>query len=764
VIAKLQKIQLLKAAARAQIQDGRMPHVGELLGAVSRSLAGRRWGAPFARLRAAVWGLPIGGEDGQDITRTFDELKEDVDLLYAAQIRLAAEALDRFDIFAARKDRLAQKLTDLTAAAETMLAQQSAGSRAAVVDSFTSLEKIDPDQSTVEIDLEEGTATLAADALRSQAYDGSRVQLVSAVRPLAYAEPGAPFDAIFSPYRSDAWYGSFSLDQQYQAIVNATGLDPVKGTGSEISLNALRIEPTRPLNVKVEWSADGLNFNPFDPIVERAISARATFHFNPVPIGFLRFTLTHVRQPGVHAARQQQLGIRKVELLTRGFSPAATLVSKQYQLNEVVHTVAVHLDQTTPFGTKIVPYLAQAPTGPWIKVGAGPVTFDTLLWVEQTVATADQEDPDLPATFWEAPINPAAQPLPGAGELIAGRDQVRLDAYPFDWKKVGDRAHIPERSDWDQPLAEVRSGVFVPLGQLDADPATADAIAASGFTGARNPLAVDLSGDGYLTAAVLDVSGRFVLQPGYCYRLTAAVWCPVPTTLERQRLGVVNPAGEGGQAGAVVAPLSFWVNGRKVYQSQGTAVSVDALSGASYQTSVSLIQGWNTLELMLQLPDDLAPGAAGLARTGVHVYFQPNLFSPAVAQAFGIQEVRAWQDPWKRVSEFDLRYNTPPGVRSRWAWKTDVSDNTTTAVLLNHDPTNSRSTSDLHPSYTTVDGTNASYPVNLILRYPTERAVFDVQNPDGSLDPRSLYFRADFQMDPGSPGPPVLNSYSLVVN
>src|SRR5207248_1267284 len=66
-------------------------------------------------------------------------------------------------------------------------------------------------------------------------------------------------------------------------------------------------------------------------------------------------------------------------------------------------------------------------------------------------------------------------------------------------------------------------------------------------------------------------------------------------------------------------------------------------------------------------------------------------------------------------------------TRSRWAWKTDVSVGNITAVLLNYDPRNSRYRTDFHPSYTTIDGVNASFPVGLLLRYPIERPLPESQ-------------------------------------
>jgi hypothetical protein len=300
----------------------------------------------------------------------------------------------------------------------------------------------------------------------------------------------------------------------------------------------------------------------------------------------------------------------------------------------------------------------------------------------------------------------------------------------------------------------VRTGLFQPLGSLYA--AGDDAIAASGLLTALSPLAVDtFQGRNFMTLAIVGPEGNLALQPGYNYRARVSVWCPVPTALDGQAIGVVNPKEYGGTGNVTVAPLSFWVNGNKVFQRLTAATAVDELSGSAYQCTIPLQQGWNTLELLVQVPADLQRNVGGVANQQVHVYWQPNLFGPNAEQTLGIRLVQAWPAGWTRVSEFDLRYNTAPATRSRWAWKTDVSVGNITAVLLNYDPRNSRYRTDFHPSYTTIDGVNASFPVNLLLRYPIERPLPESQGTT-LIDPRTLYYRADLYLEGGAAAPPVV--------
>jgi hypothetical protein len=638
---------------------------------------------------------------------------------------------------------------------QTLLAQTAAGSRTAVLDTFHTMDQIDSLQSSIDVDLEEGICTLPVNAGASLAYDGTRVQVVNVDKPAGTVEPGPPFAAVFNQYRLDAWYANLpALGGQVSVVVNVTGADYQAGASATVSLNALRITPAAPLAVTIMWSPDGLNPIPLAPAVQATITGRTTFNFAPITVGFLHFTFSYPSNQGEHALRQLRLGISRIELLQRGFTSSAQLFSTQYHFDEVVHTVVCNLTADLPFATRIVPYLSQGPAGPWAPIGPDAVLFDNRVWVETPIVQPVEEDETNPATFWQAPIDGTAQPLPGTGELIVGREQVQINAYAFDWRQKGERMHIPDELDWQVPLGNVRSGVFIPIGSLNAgtDPT---AIGASGFTAAGSPLAVDVAGDSYLCLSLLQSNGQFVLQPGYNYQLSVAVWCPVPTTLDGQKIGVINPDAYGGVANTEVLPLSLFVNGEKRYQRTVAATRIDELSGAVYQTTLPLLQGWNTLELLLQVPADLVPGSNGLAAQDVYVYFQPNVFGTNREQQLGIRYVQAFRDDWPRVSEFDLRYNTPPGVRAAWAWKTDPETGIVLAVLFNYDPLNSRLRATPHPSFLTIDGTLNSFPLELLLRYPSERQIFESVAGGLSLDPRSLYFRADFFQDTGACAPSV---------
>lgn len=751
MIALLQKTRALSKAILERMREGKPPAVAPVLPEIERELEGRRFGSPLTRLRVAVPGHPIGGEDGKDIFRTFTELRADLELLYEALVKLSGRTLDTYEVFAVRKDRLALRIAQLRLEVATLLAKQGAGGRATISDSFNTLEFIDPIQSTAVIDLDEGTATLPPNATASVGYDGSRVQLVRKVLPPGSVESGAPFQSVFTPYRLDAWYTTIRLGEEASFRINATGVDYERGATEEVPVNGLRIEPTGPMHVAVEWSPDGFNYHPLAPEVSRVLRGATTVYFEPVNLGYLQFRFRAIEeaQTGV-GSREIPIGVKRIELYRRAFSTTATLQSREFRFSEPVHSAVIEVESSTPYGTRIIPYLAQSPEGPWQPAGGGPVQFQSITQQELPITTVSPEASGVLSSPWVYFINPSLQPLPGTGEMIVGRNQVEIAAFPFDWRQMNDRTHIPEKEDWLRPMKETRAGFFESIGGIGSD------ITSTSFSTAKSPLAVDTRVSSWLVLAIVQGDGTFILQPGYNYRLRTYVWCPTATTLEDQQIGVVNNAGV---EGTVIAPFSVYVNGTRIFQQDRSTVSSAGLSGAAYRATIPLLQGFNEVELLLQLPADLQVGQGGVAGSNVFLYFQPNLFSANLERDLGIQYIQAYEYPLRRRSEFDLRYNIPIGDRSSWAWKTEFNAETdipqVVAALFPYDITNSRGSATLHPSYRTIDGVNAGSAASHLLRYPTE-----LQDQDY----RRLFCRFDLVMDPGSSTPPVIAGYRVLVN
>ncbi len=768
MIAQLQKTRLISRLLLDQLREGRFPSISEALETSTRIMRGRSFGAPLTRLSPALTGEPISGPDGTYITRMFQELRGDLELLYEAILRLASETLDLYNLFAVRRDRLGMKLSDYRAAIGTLLAQVSAGSRLSAGDSFNTLDRVDLTRTTTFIDLVEGIATLPIDNHSSVAYDARGLQVLEERidgQPVVSGTNLPRFVQVFSPFRLDAWYLNLPLAGVFTAVVNVTGADYNLGAGEEIYLNALQVEPTAPLLLQVDWSPDGFNWHPLDPVISEVIRDKRTFHFQEILVGYLRFQIRQA--PGV-SGEAPAVGIKRIQLLKRGFGSSAQLYSQPWEFSDRVHSAVVETETSLPLGSRLQTYLSRNADGPWLPITQGPLTFGTVEWTDPPVPlTSFRVEPlpdgTLPAIprFWESPLNFTAQPLPETGELTAGLNQLELGAFYYSWVRHQDREHIPVPEDWAPPRSEARLGLF----DASAVIGTAD-VGSTYFTTNKTPLAfaVDSRGAQYLALCLLQPDGNFSLQPGYNYRLRVALYCPIPITLPGQRVGVVNLSGD---TEAVVAPFSVYLNGRQLFASERTVTHVNALSGSTNQYSLPLQSGWNDLEFYLQLPSDLPTlKSEGKVGTEMFFYFQPNVLAPDLEKTSGIRTVRAYRDPWTRVQEFDLRQNIPLGRNTVWAWKLSREAATAgnlTAVLLNFDPMNNRPTDDTTTDTpgTTLDTVNAGQRANLALRYAVDyTAVSDLVEQEGKV----LYFRADFTQEPGSGPPPVLYSYRILVN
>jgi hypothetical protein len=768
MIARLQKTKLISKYLLKQLREGTFPTVSETLRRVEEELDQRTFGTPLTRIRPAVYGYEVGGRLGTDLYDTNVELREDLDLLYQATLEEANRVLDIYNIFTVRRDRLSSRLAQFKTEVGTLLAKTSAGNHTSVADSFNNLDYVDLDQTTAYVNLSEGCATLPTNNTQSVRYDGGRVRVTKETletlpegdeftgtnASLGTTRVNAAFEKVFSPYRVDAWFMEIPKGKTFQAIVNVTGADGQQGQEEEVWVNSIRLEPTGPLFIRVDWSPDGFNWHSLSPELRANLSHSQTFHFAPIRVGYFRFRIRPVEESRV-------VGLRTLQFFQRGYSSNASLYSKAWQFNRPVHTVVAELEQEIPFGTRLSAYVAQNEDGPWLPVGEGPVALNKMIPYTVEINLTEKEADVTPALYYRQLIEFSVNPLFESGEMTAGTDQVQLSAFPFDWIVHQDREHIPSKDDWNPAKAQVRSGCFRQGEDLDSGEITSGY-----FTTTKNPLiTASAGGQEYLALAILPSgSSTFVLQPGYNYRLRTYLWCPEPVTLDRQRLGIVNTGASGSTS---VGAFSLYVNQDKVYESKTFVASATALSGSTNQATFSLNRGWNELEIYLQLPsdlDDLEAANSSSIGSSIYLYFQPQIFAAQRTSVLGVETVRAYEKSWQQVSEFDLRYNTPPGVENVWSWlisRDEDTEGNAMGVLFNHDPANGRavSASETDTPTQTLDGVNAGQRADLKLLY-------NVPQPDEDLEGGGsvLYFRADFTRDQTAIAPPILHSYRLITN
>lgn len=173
-----------------------------------------------------------------------------------------------------------------------------------------------------------------------------------------------------------------------------------------------------------------------------------------------------------------------------------------------------------------------------------------------------------------------------------------------------------------------------------------------------------------------------------------------------------------------------------------------ANSGTDLNFSLPFKSGWNKIELLVyqpprgQLSNSMTPD-----NQNVLLLFKPDIFSfspnidwiniPELSEYPLVADGR----PMDKVSEFILKWNTPPWKHNRWAWR--IENGVVTAGLLNYNPSSDS-------GYTLDKLFKGSHPV-FRLRYPY------------TLSPtNTFYFKAELSRSEGSDIGPRLLDYKFV--
>ena len=422
--------------------------------------------------------------------------------------------------------------------------------------------------------------------------------------------------------------------------------------------------------------------------------------------------------------------------------------------------------------------------GPW-----SPVTEHTPILIRDvqnnsSILQGASPDP-LSYGYYAYPVSGVQ--LSQTGTLTAGISQAKADAFFYDWSKENDPIHKPQKADWDNTKSVSLtvpmgggSGVRGDLGPLQTW-TLADRLRSGSAFGSYTD-DKDWSSES-LTALVLtgpDPLNPSVLQPGYNYRFSWALYAPTGAYLSGVPIGIWNP---DGVPGSPVCPYSLYLNGTVAFQgvngfsdykelsapptgfgtlptqyasSQGTSLPLGP-SGASWppycgRINMTLRPGWNTLTMMVYVPTKTSIGRCASIIFGPDLFSDPNV----LYQQTGISVVRGWAKEWSQLSEFDLRLTAPTSDQEAWAWRTG-SDGVIDAVLLNHDPNKSET------GAFTLDNVFTGHARNHQIVYSSPAGPTDPSNTSLNADSKAVYVQATLT----SSNPmysPFLSSLNLVVN
>lgn len=740
MISKIQKTNLIDRITKIRLLSGTKIIPDEILGAAENLLINKQLGRPLTIFRPAVPSLPVGGRDGKDLERTFQELLEDLEVLYKAVENLSLNHADLYELLIARDSLITLGISDVTARVNTLLAQLSVISKDSITTDFHRLDDIDFARTTADVDIIEGSASLSPDNTFSRSYPHQKIKVI---KETGNTQPGSRFLNVFNPSNSSFWYSYLNTDDVYEIIISLTGADYDKGDTEEVPVNGIRIDTITSLKLSVDWSPDGYNWHSLNPTVERVIDKLANISFETVTVGYLRLK--------IRKHLTNEVGIRNITFMERAHALSAAIYSNLYVTNKPIRNLSFRLNANIPAGTRVNSFISQAYDGPWIPVGRDIVTFDNLQDIRITLDNFSALSSG--SYFYKAEV-PDPYLLPETGELVVGSEQVLIKAFPYDWGVEQAPNRIPELSDWDNPNGIVRGGTFSPLGDIGNSSELT-----SGFYTERNPLAYDVLGDSFYNVIVVSQSdGNFLLQPGYNYNLEVMMYASTPKTITNCKIGLVN---YGGAASAIILPHAVYLNSVKVYEGTKSVTSVDEITDSM---TLNIEHGWNRYNLCMQLPLgvelDHSDGSNGVSSGAIHLYFQPCLYTPSRASVYGIDSIQAYNAPWTKVSELFLKYSVSPGNKTVWAWDIEESNGNVVGVLFNHNPLNpapGRLGYSTGQSYYTIDGLNAPQASDINLFYTVERV-------NTSQNPRHLYVRLELEKSESVYSIPQVYGYSIIIN
>lgn len=443
-----------------------------------------------------------------------------------------------------------------------------------------------------------------------------------------------------------------------------------------------------------------------------------------------------------------------------------------------------NIQETIPTSTTVAWDLsAIGPDGPWSVVVPGtPIILreNTQTVVDLSNATADS----LSLGYFVYPI--AGVSSTQTGSLTAGIGQAKVDAFLYDWAQEKDPLHTPKLSDWVGPNGVTRTVPMSPGVPLTGNNGISQTWTLNDRIKAGSCLAPYNDNQDWtqrsLTSLVItspDPSNPFVLQPGYNYRFSWAVYTPGGSYLPNVPVGLWNPEGT---AGSAACPFSVCVNDSVIYQtsdsfssylelsappqnygslpsqynpSLGTA-TISSPAGASWppycgRMNITLRPGWNTIVVLLYIPKQTSLGR------NAALIFGPDLLSDTTTlqDQTGISIVRGWREDWANLAEFDLRLTSPTAIKEVWSWR--VTNGSVDGVLLNHNPAQSET------GTLTLDNVLSGSPRNHRLTFTPSASAPSSASPGANPNPRNVWVKAELSSsDPHFS--PFISSFNLTAN
>lgn len=743
-ITTRQKLKEMNKALGILLREGRYPSLSEILAKVYESMSGKPWGQPSAKLRPAIHGFPIGGKDGKDIERTYTEIQSDVELLYEETVSVSESLLGNYLSFSAQKDYYRKKLSGISKKLDSLLSYISKGARQVFYDSFTNADQVNLSASTVELSVEEGAISLPKSTSILSPYDFSKATIVSE-NIVGDGKILASINGALTDSKNTSWQALLN-NGSYEVVFDMTGIDIEHSTSRLISVNAFYIEPAGSMSIAAYYSNDSYNFY---PLFSGVIDSPKTWSFSTVEMSHIKLVISG-----------KNIGIRKMRPLVIRYDNKGTFYSTQLVPTDSagnifpIQSASLSIDKEEPIGTKVTSYIMPCdyygvPLGTWSKIGIDPISMSRIS--TETIDIEPQiEDDSADIKFYYHSLSENLV-IDGTESLVKANRQFAVDYFNYDWSLEDDTSHVPTPEDFNRFSAETKSGFFDPISYSENPSAlgTYDYMKSNQNMLCESDMLESTTSTiqrGWLVVGLKDGSGSSLLMPNGNYRFTAYVYCPNAMMLKDRPVFVYNPSLYGGTGTPEIAPFAIYLNDSRLFYSKKSFTSLDNTSLFNYRVSYPFVQGWNKLEIYIYYPKNPTMESTDIiSPCNLGLYMNPNVLT-FNESTYRVQGTKGFQ---QKVSEFILRYNTPPKVNNTWSL-IPMSDTVDIPhVLLNYCTSGDSNASNF-------DGLNKPRPTKLGLSYS--------KNNNSQAMVGSLIVRLDLEKDQSIATTPRVNGYTLYIN
>jgi hypothetical protein len=709
-------------------------------------MAGKSWGKPLTKLRPAIYNDTIGGKDGKDIQRTFEDIKEDLTFLYNSLVYVSDNMLTTYQMFDSQSTYVKKKALKLEQEVDRLITGVTNNYTYSLFDTFNNVDNIDLISSTVDIDVDEGVVTLAKSKNNTYAY---AMQNAEVIKESANGKVFSPIANIFNDNTNNVWVASLGTNS-YEAIIHLNNINTNTPNIDMHTIDGIYIEIATPLSLKIEWSNDSLNYY---PLISENIKTNKTYSFEQIQASYIKLTVSG-----------GDVGIKKLQLLRLGFNNYGSLYTLPLQVSSInplvkanIITANLKMEMFSPKGTNIKAFIEKAGENNWIAINNSDLILNNtnisnIPIDTNSIVIDDYTAEDAVIKFYRFNGVPA-QLVNGSESIVKGSNQVYVEYFNYDWSYHDGSDHIPTPDDYENRVGIV-NGFFTPAYSKNIDLVasnTSTLISSGNMLCMQDAKYTDGStGDKeFLQIGIVDYSGNDLLAEKGNYRFTIYVYAPEEKVYYRKKALVSGPALVGSK---VAAPFSIYLNDKYIMSSKYMATAKTTISDdtvLSNRANYKLEKGWNKLQIYIYYPglsNNTDLDAQGLqegiykSAIGFYTNFNPISLDSSIYRA---QATLGFQ---KKVSEFELRQITPVNNNSCWALTT-IPSATTASILFNYNPT-------IGVAASAFDAQNIPVAPALNLQCSTiEGSVID-----------TVRLRFDFTKDTDVTTTPKLHGYELHIN